>query len=512
MASASCRRRRQVVAKTLEGSNQEEKTDWGVMKEKIRADLKRYIVKETSRRPLIMPVILECAIGLPACRRRQSAILAVDARYLEDASGFRGHAERVIVPADEAALSAALREASGAAIAVTLAGAGTGIHWRARPVGRLGYLAGKVHTPRNLPGIRHRRRRRAAERSSLRGTTERANFIRPIPPRIRLGIGGTIATNASGSRSFRFGSTRRWVERLRVVLGGRTAFTSWARARQSISSPGDDPAAGGHQEYRRLPIAAGHGLDRSICRLGRDAGGGDGSALGLLPAPAAMLSGVVFFPDDGAALGCGGPVARDGRQHAGIFRPALARSAAQAVSRRSRPGAGGHSIRPGADIGKTMPEVDAGGWSAWRRPGRSEEESWFALSAADRERFRRFRHALPELVNDTVRRSGALKMNTDYAVPAARNREMLAYYRRRLEAEFPGRYVIFGHIGDAHLHVNIFSDPADPGRANDLLREFARQAVALGGTVSAEHGLGKRKAHLLELQYRSKRTWRRCGR
>jgi ribonuclease J len=50
---------RQVVARTLESSNQEEKTDWGVMKEKIRADLKRYIVKETSRRPLIMPVILE---------------------------------------------------------------------------------------------------------------------------------------------------------------------------------------------------------------------------------------------------------------------------------------------------------------------------------------------------------------------------------------------------------------------------------------------------------------------
>jgi ribonuclease J len=50
---------RQVVARTLEGSNDEEKTDWGVMKEKIRADLKRHIVKETSRRPLIMPVILE---------------------------------------------------------------------------------------------------------------------------------------------------------------------------------------------------------------------------------------------------------------------------------------------------------------------------------------------------------------------------------------------------------------------------------------------------------------------
>jgi ribonuclease J len=50
---------RQIIAKTLEGSNQEEKTDWGVMKEKIRVDLKRHISRETSRRPLIMPVILE---------------------------------------------------------------------------------------------------------------------------------------------------------------------------------------------------------------------------------------------------------------------------------------------------------------------------------------------------------------------------------------------------------------------------------------------------------------------
>ena len=50
---------RQVVAKTLENSSPEEMGDWGVMKEKIRADLKRYIAKQTARRPLIMPVILE---------------------------------------------------------------------------------------------------------------------------------------------------------------------------------------------------------------------------------------------------------------------------------------------------------------------------------------------------------------------------------------------------------------------------------------------------------------------
>ncbi len=50
---------RMVVAKTLESSSAEERTDWGVMQEKIRADLKRYLTKQTSRRPLIMPVILE---------------------------------------------------------------------------------------------------------------------------------------------------------------------------------------------------------------------------------------------------------------------------------------------------------------------------------------------------------------------------------------------------------------------------------------------------------------------
>jgi ribonuclease J len=50
---------RQIVARTLETSSDEERMDWGVIKEKVRADLKRHIVKQTSRRPLIMPVILE---------------------------------------------------------------------------------------------------------------------------------------------------------------------------------------------------------------------------------------------------------------------------------------------------------------------------------------------------------------------------------------------------------------------------------------------------------------------
>lgn len=50
---------RQVVVKTLDASTPEERSDWGVMQEKIRVDLRRFISKQTSRRPLIMPVILE---------------------------------------------------------------------------------------------------------------------------------------------------------------------------------------------------------------------------------------------------------------------------------------------------------------------------------------------------------------------------------------------------------------------------------------------------------------------
>jgi ribonuclease J len=50
---------RDIVLKTVEQSNAEEKSDWSVIKEKIRVDLKRYINKHTSKRPLILPVILE---------------------------------------------------------------------------------------------------------------------------------------------------------------------------------------------------------------------------------------------------------------------------------------------------------------------------------------------------------------------------------------------------------------------------------------------------------------------
>jgi FAD/FMN-containing dehydrogenase len=130
------------------------------------------------------------------------------------------------------------------------------------------------------------------------------------------------------------------------------------------------------------------------------------------------------------------------------------------------------------------------------------DDSWFGTSDADRERFRVLRHQLPELVNERVRRNGFRKLSTDAAVPIARSAEMMAWYRAALERDLAGRYVIFGHIGDAHVHVNILPrTAAEAALGRQFQIDCARQAVALGGTVSAEHGLGKVKAHLLGIEY-----------
>ncbi len=421
----------------------------------------------------------------------------IDARYLEDASGFRGHADRIIVPDGEAARAAAEQVASGArpgpATPVTIAGAGTGLTGARVPEG--GWVISlekftrlEIHPGYAIAGA-------GVLLKDLQGAAQRTGqFYPPDPTETWASIGGTIATNASGSRSFRYGSTRRWVETLRVVLADGTV-RSFARGDAIDFDPG------------RIPLpdvtknTAGYLLQPGMDWI--DLFAGSEGTLGvitearlkLLPAPKAILSGVIFFPNDDAAI----DAVEKWRATAS---PSMLEyfDAASLNLLRTRFTEIPAAAQAGVLFEQELSSEDDAEVDAWAErvdaAGALAEDSWFALTAADRERFRRFRHALPELVNETVRRNGTLKMGSDFAVPLARNREMLAYYKQRLDAEFRGRYVIFGHIGDAHVHVNIFSAEAGP-----LLEEFARHAVELGGTVSAEHGLGKRKAHFLKLQY-----------
>lgn len=390
-----------------------------------------------------------------------------------------------------------MREASAAGMPVTVAAGGTGVTGGGVPRGGWILSVEKLNRLEVHPGyaiagagVPLRELQSAAQRSG--------QFYPPDPTENSSFLGGNIATNASGSRSFQFGATRRWVEALRVVLAdGRRLHV--ARGDAIDFDPGVIPLPDVTKNTAGYLLRP--GMDWVDLFIGAEGTLGvvTEARLRLLPAPAAVLAGVVFFSTDSAALDAVDQWRSTGaRMLEYLDRPSLD------LLRQRFPeipaGAQAAILFDHALASEEDPEVDR--WlERIQEAGAFEEESWFALTAPDRERFRRFRHALPEIVNDTVRRSGALKMNTDYAVPLARNREMLAYYRDRLEREFPGRYVIFGHIGDAHVHVNIFSDPADPERAGTLLRDFARQAVALGGTVSAEHGLGKRKRHLLELQY-----------
>jgi FAD/FMN-containing dehydrogenase len=102
---------------------------------------------------------------------------------------------------------------------------------------------------------------------------------------------------------------------------------------------------------------------------------------------------------------------------------------------------------------------------------------------------------------DHGRRSGA-KFGTDFAVPLNRSRELYRLYVERCGALFPEHYAIFGHIGDANVHVNLLArGPEDAAVAEALMSEFAHYVLKLGGTVAAEHGIGKHKTNLLRLMY-----------
>ena len=130
------------------------------------------------------------------------------------------------------------------------------------------------------------------------------------------------------------------------------------------------------------------------------------------------------------------------------------------------------------------------GWWLYRRYRDDRPE--------DQQSFREFRHALPEHVNEIVRKHRFPKTGTDIAVPDAHFEEMMRFYEATLEASGI-RHLVFGHIGESHMHANLLpSTEAEFHRSKQLYLELAEKAIALGGTVSAEHGIGKLKHAFLE--------------
>ena len=91
------------------------------------------------------------------------------------------------------------------------------------------------------------------------------------------------------------------------------------------------------------------------------------------------------------------------------------------------------------------------------------------------------------------------KVSTDMAVPDDAFPGMLQFYQDTLH-QSGLRYTIFGHIGDNHIHVNILpSSDEEAASARELYVKFLKHAASVGGTLSAEHGVGKLKREYLRL-------------
>jgi D-lactate dehydrogenase (cytochrome) len=142
-------------------------------------------------------------------------------------------------------------------------------------------------------------------------------------------------------------------------------------------------------------------------------------------------------------------------------------------------------------------------WAALlEKYGASLETCWLGASSKQKEGLAKFRYSIPEHINEIFKQHHQIKLATDIAVPESKFREMFDFYNRSLAPSTESLFFIkFGHIGDNHLHVNLVAKKAEHfGLAQDLVGQFVRKAVALGGTVSAEHGIGKIKhAYLREM-------------
>ncbi len=398
-----------------------------------------------------------------------------------DASGYPGHADQLFSPETEQEVAGLLREASAREIPVTAAGALTGLAGGAAPQGgweislsRLRKLEVSKGFAAVGPGVLLREVQSAAANSG--------QFYAPDPTENTSSIGGNIAANASGSRSFRYGATRRHVRSITAAFIDGSIRTIHRGEKvdfdvPAISLPHTTKLSAGY------PLQPGMDLLDLIIGSEGTLALVTGAELTLLPAPGDRLGGVVFFSSEAAALDA-----------VDLWRPTPGLNMIEYIDEAS--------LRMMDVPHKAALMIEIEGDADLDLSGALESDSWFAMSAADRERFRVFRHGLAEKVNARIRRTGYTKIGTDYAVPLDKNREMMAAYRATLDREIPGKYVIYGHIGDAHVHVNAFPESqAEHDRGKEIMTELARVAVSLGGTVGAEHGLGKRKTHLLEIQY-----------
>jgi len=355
-------------------------------------------------------------------------------------------------------------------------------------------------------------------------------FYPPDPTETTATLGGTVATNASGAKTFYYGPTRNYVvgmevllssgELLRIRRGDVQEKEGFFKVLREQGSPLIIPAP----TYQIPPTkhTAGFYSHPSMDLI--DLFIGSEGVLGiianitvhLLEELPGQFGGIAFFKEEEDAIAFvinakeikKKPLALEYFDRESLLLLDDVRKTQGTISEIPEILIQGGAVyfefsySSDEDLKQTLLQ-----WETLMKDSSSDPSSaWGALTKRDLLRLKIFRHTLPESINKIISQNKRNderihKVGTDMAVPDEWLNEMMAFYRTVLKKE-QLRYVIFGHIGNNHLHVNMIPyDYHELLRARELYMLFAQKAVSLGGTVSAEHGIGKLKKEYLRVQY-----------
>jgi D-lactate dehydrogenase (cytochrome) len=452
-----------------------------------------------------------------------------------------GWAERLVFPETAEDVCQIVEKASRERTPITISGAGTGTVGGRIPFGgiivatdRLDHIKSLVRNKNGGSAVAEAGVRLAAFQQFV---NEKDLLYPPDPTERHCFLGGTVATNASGARTFKYGPTRKYVQRLKVVLAGGELIDLRRGANRAdetgmfrLPLPSGRVIEARLPEYRMPEVrknASGYYVAPKMDLL--DLFIGSEGTLGvivevevsLVPRPEELISGIVFFDSEDGLL----RFVSEARSRSLATRSSNANICREDlrepdIDARALEYFDEESLRFLRQANDAVPENALGAiffeqeaeadtidllmtrWLALLELHKALlDDSWFAVNEADQARLREFRHQLPVLMNEWFARHNQRKVSTDMALPDQNFAEMMSFYKQALKAT-ELRYTIFGHIGDNHVHVNILPrNDLEAKEARSIYLAFVRQAVALGGTISAEHGIGKLKRDYLRELY-----------
>jgi len=425
------------------------------------------------------------------------------APYLIDASNHpSGNAEEVLIPETVKELTSFLEKESRL---ITIAGAGTGLTASRIP------SEGVVVSLENFNEIESVKNNEvwvgpAATLLQLRDYLKQTTwFYPPNPTEWNASIGGTLATNASGSRSYKFGVTRDFVSAIDCVLvdGRRVLIERGQKISQPLHMDDGSQITFPEITYKspECKNTAGYFVQPEMDWLDLFIGS-DGTlaifvkvCLKLIKKPDEFLSGVLFFEEEKHCW----ELTRKTKYNS-LVSPCSLEYFDQyslIMLKEKYPNIPKHAK---AALFFEEDVMDKKNYNSildkWIRflTGKNVllDDSWFANDEKDLLAFHEFRHQIPILVNEKNAKDKREKIGTDMAVSERYFDEMMRYYKKTLsDTGLP--YVIFGHIGDNHLHINLLPNSSQKNLANSVYDEIARKIFSWKGTVSAEHGIGKKK-------------------